>query len=263
MLNQLDQLVSGIISCPDNSLATLQNMLAEDVLAIQNPNPSPPPMTNVPTLADLVERTVAKAPNAIAIEFANDIVDGILDSTKLTYADLNSQANKLACHLLSLGVGPDELVCVRMEKSTAVYISILAILKAGAGYLPLTPETPRERVSQILTNAEVKLYLTTSDLETLGAPEGVHIVAVDKVNLKWYSKENPEVERSCDNLAYAVFTSGSTGVPKGVLINNNSAVNNMLVLGELYPIRPDSRMLQFCSIAFDGMLFIHCCACHG
>lgn len=254
MLNQLDQLVSGIIAHPDSSLSTLQNSLGEAVLAIENPNPPLVPITDVPSLAHLVERAVTKYPDAIALEFADDIVDGVLTSTKFTYADLNSKANKLAHHLLSLGALPDQLICVCMEKSPELYISILAILKAGAGYLPLTPETPEERMLQILESADVRLCLTTSELEkTLGASEGIRVVCVDKINVAWFTGQNPAVERSSRALAYAVFTSGSTGVPKGVLIENGAVVNNLLVLKEIYPVRFDSKMLQFCSVAFDGM----------
>lgn len=255
MLSQLNQLVSGIIAHPEDSLFSLQNALDENVLAIENPNPALADMADTPSLAHLVERAAAKSPNAIALEFADDIANGVLSSTKLTYADLNSKANKLAHHLLSLGSLPDQLVCVCMEKSPMLYISILAILKAGVGYLPLTPETPKERMLQILENAEVKICLTTSDLEkTLEMPEGTKVVYVDKTNVTWFSGDNPEVKRGGETLAYALFTSGSTGVPKGVLIENRSVVNNLLVLRDIYPTKSDSRMLQFCSVGFDGML---------
>lgn len=253
MLRQLDQLVSGIIACPDQSLSSLQCAFDETVLAIENPSPSVVPMID-PSLAGLVEDATARSPKAIALEFVHDIVDGVLSSEKLTYAELNSEANKLAYHLLSLGAVPDHFVCVCMEKGPAVYISILAILKTGAGYLPLRPETPRERILQVLEIAGVALCLTTSEVEkTLALPASVQVVCIDKINLQSLAHSNPPIVRRGDTLAYAVFTSGSTGVPKGVLINNDSVVNNMLVLKEIYPTKPEARMLQFCSIDFDGM----------
>lgn len=255
MLRQLDQLVSGIVACPDQSLSSLQCSFDETVLAVENPNPSVVSMIDPPSLAGLVERATARSPNAIALEFAHDIVDGVLSSKKLTYAELNSEANKLAYYLLSLGAVPDNFVCVCMEKGPAAYISILAILKTGAGYLPLRPETPKDRILQILEIAGVALCLTTSEVEkTLAIPASVRVVCVDKTDAQSLAISNPPVERRGDTLAYAVFTSGSTGVPKGVMINNDSVVNNMQALRELYPTKPESRMLQFCSIDFDGML---------
>lgn len=257
ILKQLDQLVSGIVACPDQALSSLQQVFDETVLAVDNPNPTAPlSMIGLPSLADLVERAVTRSPDAVALEFAHDIVDGVLSSTKLTYAEINSEANRLAYHLLSLGAVPDQLVCVCMEKSPALYIAILAVLKTGAGYLPLMPDTPRERFLQILESAGVALCLTTSDIEKmLTTPASVRVVCVDKTNVQSLADSNPPVERHKETLAYAVFTSGSTEAPpKGVLINNGSAVSHMLVLADIYPTKSESGMLQFSSVASDGVL---------
>lgn len=257
MLRQLNQLVSGIIACPDQSLSSLQGVFDETVLAVENPNPSVPSMIDLPSLAGLVERAVSRSPNAVALEFAHDIVEGVPLSTKLTYAELNSEANKLAYHLLCLGAVPDQFVCVCMEKTPALYISILAILKTGAGYLPLAPETSGERMLRILESAGVALCLTTSELErTLATPASVQVVCVDKTDVQSLASSNPPVERRGETLAYAGFTSGSTGVPKGVLMNNGSVVSNMLVLRDIYPAKSESRMLQFCPVEFGGMLLL-------
>lgn len=253
LLRQLDQLVVGIVSQPGNNLDLLLGFLQEDVLSVENPYPSPSATSGVTSLAELVELTAAAKPHTFALEFASDITDGVPDSVKLSYAELNTSANKLAHHLISLGVLPGELVCVCMEKSPELYISILAILKTGAGYLPLTPETPKGRVAQILENAEVKLCLADDLLVGEGIPEGVRVVRADTVELQGFIDTNPVVERSGGELAYAVFTSGSTGVPKGVLIENVNIVDNLLALQGLYPTKDDSKILQFCSVSFDGL----------
>ncbi|RPB02033.1 hypothetical protein L873DRAFT_1788049 [Choiromyces venosus 120613-1] len=256
LLRQLDQLVSGIISQPASKLNNLLNSLNEDVLAIENPYPILAAAPKTASLAELVELSAVIRPGAIALDFARDIANGTSDSIRLTYAELNTHANKLAHHLISLGVIADELVSVCMEKSPKVYIAILAILKAGAGYLPLTPETPKERIRQILENARVRICLTTDDLkDRLGIPENTQVVPADVIDLEKYTDNNPGMTRSGDTLAYAVFTSGSTGVPKGVLITNANIVDNLLVLKELYPTNERSRLLQFCSIAFDVSVF--------
>lgn len=257
MLRQLDQLVSGITACPDQSLSSLQGLLDETVLAVENPNPSVQPMINLPSLAGLVERAASRSPNAIALEFAHSIIDGVLSSTKLTYAEMNSEANKLAYYLLSLGAVPDQLICVCMETTPALYISILAILKTGAGYLPLAPKTSGERVLQVLESAGVALCLTTSELEKkLATPASVRVVCVDKTDVRSLTPSNPLMESRGETLACAVFTSGSTGMSKGVFINNDSVVSNILILGEMYPTKPESRMLQFSPVEFDGMLLL-------
>ncbi|KAG0635451.1 hypothetical protein HOY80DRAFT_1011858 [Tuber brumale] len=235
LLRQLDQLVSGIISQPASKPNNLLDSLNEDILAIGNPYPTPAADPKAASLAELVELSSVMRPRAIALDFARNIANGISDSTRLTYAELNTHANKLAHHLISLGAIADDLVCVCMEKSPEMYITILAILKAGAGYLPLTPETPKERMIQILENARV--------------------VPVDAIDIDEYTDSNPGMARSGDALAYAVFTSGSTGAPKGVLITNANIVDNLLVLKELYPTNEWSKLLQLCSIGFDVSVF--------
>jgi len=253
LLRQLDQLVSGIISRPTSRLNSLLDSLNEDILAIKNPFPTPATDPKTASLAELVELSSVVRPRATALDFARDISNGTSDSTRLTYAELNTHANKLAHHLISLGAVADELVCVCMEKSPEMYITILAILKAGAGYLPLTPETPKERMRQILENAQVRICLTTGDLEDkLGIPKNSQVVRVDAIDVDECADNNPGMVRSGDTLAYAVFTSGSTGAPKGVLITNANIVDNLLVLKGLYPTNERSRLLQFCSISFDG-----------
>jgi non-ribosomal peptide synthetase component F len=207
------------------------------------------------SLAKLFELSATKRPQAFALEFASNIIDSTPDSVKLTYDELNTHANKLAHHLISLNVAPDELVCVCMEKSPTLYVSILAVLKAGAGFLPLTPETPKERVKQILENAGVKLCLTTTDIfrDSLEIPQNVYVVLADNVKLGGCMDTNPVMERSGKALAYAIFTSGSTGVPKGVLIANENIVDNLLALKEVYPTDGGSKLLQFSTISFDGL----------
>ncbi|PWW73490.1 hypothetical protein C7212DRAFT_359603 [Tuber magnatum] len=237
-LRQLDQLVSGIVSQPASKLSNLLDSLSEDILAIENPYPKPAADPKTASLAELVELSSVMRPRAIALDFARSIANGTSDSTRLTYAELNTHANKLAHHLIALGAIANELVCVCMKKSPKIYITILAILKAGAGYLPLTPETPKQRMRQILENANNSL-----------------VIPVDTTDVDEYTDNNPGTVRSGDTLAYAIFTSGSTGVPKGVLITNANIVDNLLVLKELYPTNERSRLLQFCSVGFDVSVF--------
>lgn len=204
------------------------------------------------TLPWVVEQTVLAQPSSIALEFADDIRGGKSSSQYLTYSDLNTTANKLAHLLIGLGVLPDELVCVCMEKSPLFYCSILAILKAGAGYLPLTPDTPKERIRQILENSSTKVCISTTKTSPSLNMCGIKLIEVNTLDLCDLSPANPDVSIKPSNLSYAVFTSGSTGTPKGVLVTQENIVSNLIALKKIYPVSSESRLLQFCSPAFDG-----------
>ena len=205
----------------------------------------------------LVEVIATEQPDAIALEFAHELNQNGLRKDQLTYSELNAASNALAHKLVSVGVAADDLICVYMEKSPTLYIAILAVLKSGAGYLPLTLDTPIERVQKILSDAQVRICLTTSDinrnLDSLRIPE---MVEADSLALEGFPSSNPSIEIDPSSLAYAVFTSGSTGIPKGVLISHRSMVTNIIALKEIYPHTASSKLLQFCSQAFDGTLNI-------
>ena len=236
---------------------------ADALLSIANPHPLLlPPQSTACTLASVFEATAAAHPDAIALEVASDIHgDGTAKTAAvLTYAELNSAANRLARALVRRGAEPDGLVAVCAEKSVLCYVAILAAVKAGAGYLPLAAETPPERVRQILRSASVQLLLSTADVvRGLGAVTGVDTVDFDALALELdlfgggggNDGANLGIGVPSTTLAYAVFTSGSTGVPKGVLVEHVQAVGNLDVLARLYPAAVGKRMLQFCSIAFD------------
>jgi len=258
MLQQMDCFIRGMIMDPDQPLKALIAglPLKEQVLSLANPYPSVTPQPSARTLSTIFEESVINHSSALALEMASDILDGVATTETLTYSELNSAANRLARELVLRGTLPDELVAVCMEKSINCYVSILATVKAGAGYLPLTPETPVERVRQILSKAETKIFLATRNvIERIGPMEGLDMVDADSVDLSVHSSENLGIEVSSKTLAYAVFTSGSTGAPKGVLVEHEQAVGNLDVLAEIYPTAVGKRMLQFCNIAFDVSVF--------
>jgi amino acid adenylation domain-containing protein len=259
LLQQMDRLISGMVANHDRSLkALIMELGAENVLSIANPHPDLSGISKTRTLATVFEDTAAKYPDAIALEFAPDIRPGVAVQTeKRTYAELNSASNRIARELVHLwGTVPDQLVAVCMEKSVLCYTSILATVKAGAGYLPLTPETPVERIRQILRNASVKVLLSTQDvMERIGPIDGLDMLDVNKLDLSAHSPRNLGIKSHSNTLAYAVFTSGSTGVPKGVLVEHEQAVANLDQLAEMYPTAVGKRMLQCTNIAFDVSVF--------
>lgn len=223
-------------------------------MSILNPYPLVPSLEDAPSLAALLEKTTDNFPDAIALQFVDAFGDDGLHDKTLTYSQLNTAANILAHKLLSMGIVADDLVCLFMEKSPLLYISILAIVKAGAGYLPLSPDTPVDRLHRILYEARVQVCLSTSDLDGKLSMNNLEILNVDKFGFEGYPSNNPMVRNDVSCLAYAVFTSGSTGVPKGVLVTQKNIITNIKALKEIYPYKETSKILQFSSQAFDGTL---------
>ena len=205
--------------------------------------------------AHAVSQWAATSPSRDAV-ILGSMIDGSMRITeKLSYALLNARANRLAHALLALGASNDRLVCVMLEKSTNLYVSILAILKTGCGYLPIVPDTPSERIRQILTDAEVKLCVSNhTSSETIGQKDLI-LLDPDDPDILNYSEGNPEISYDGSHLAYAVFTSGSTGTPKGVLVTQENLMSNLDYLSTLYPYTSNSRLLQSCSQAFDVSAF--------
>jgi amino acid adenylation domain-containing protein len=258
LLQQMDFLISAFVENTDQSLKSLVSGLEQhaEILSIENPHPAVVPASSTRTLATVFEDTVFQHPNAIALEMTSEIRRGASTMEKLTYAELNASANKLARELVHRGTRPDEMVAVCMDKSIFCYVSILATVKAGAGYLPLTVETPIERAKTILKNAQVKILLSTRDfMDQLGSVDDVDIIDVKTLDLSLQKSDDLGLIVSSRTLAYAVFTSGSTGVPKGVLVEHHQAVGNLDTVADLYPTAVGKRMLQFCNIAFDVSVF--------
>ncbi|KAI5788368.1 hypothetical protein EDC01DRAFT_617399 [Geopyxis carbonaria] len=238
ILKQLDRIVQATTENPRQKLRDILPTIEDSLLSIENPAPKLVEASSTRTLATCFEEASSKYPDNLALEFASDIRDGNAQTTKVTFSTLNASANQLARELIERGTFPDDLVVVCMEKSVHCYVSILAVVKAGAGYLPLTADTPPERVKQIISNAG-----------------DVRMLNVENIDISKHSIHNPDVSVPARSLGYAVFTSGSTGVPKGVLVEHEQAVGMLDTLADIYPTAPGKRMLQFCSIAFDVSVF--------
>ena len=167
-------------------------------------------------LHSLFEQQVQKTPDAVAVVF---------EEQRLTYSELNTKANQLAHHLLLLGVGPEVLVGICVERSTQMLVGLLAILKAGGAYVPLDPIYPPERLAYILEDACVAVLLTQQAVaDKLPDIQG-HVVYLDSDWPSDQSSSNPNSHVCAENLAYAIYTSGSTGRPKGVQISHGAVVN--------------------------------------
>ncbi|KAK5125699.1 hypothetical protein LTR85_011973 [Meristemomyces frigidus] len=254
ILRQLEVIVKHLLQHFDAPVESLLSVFSEDSLSISNTRPSFCASMGDPVTA--IEHHAKHRPNSLALSFAQDIGADTVDVRSLTYAELNSRANRLAHYLQSLGIAPNELIGICMEKSFDLYIAILAAVKCGAGYLPLIPETPKARIELILRQAKVKVCLCDAvSIDMVKSVSAASAVEPSQLDLRHLTAENPGVCASGSDLAYTVFTSGSTGEPKGVSVTRDNLAGNLAALSELYHAVPGDRLLQACSQAFDVSVF--------
>ncbi|WP_025214734.1 non-ribosomal peptide synthase/polyketide synthase [Pseudomonas brassicacearum] len=193
----------------------------------------------------LIEAQVDKTPDACALVFA---------SQRLSYADLNAQANRLAHVLIEQGVGPDVLVGIAAERSVEMVVGLLAILKAGGAYVPLDPEYPQDRLAYMFDDSGIGLLLTQHHLlEHLPVPSGLRSLVLDQPGdwLAGRSDSNPAVAVDAENLAYVIYTSGSTGKPKGAGNRHSALVNRLFWMQDAYGLEASDRVLQKTPFSFD------------
>jgi amino acid adenylation domain-containing protein len=195
---------------------------------------------------ELFEAQAARTPDAEAVSFQGE---------RLTYAELNGRANRLAHHLAGLGVGPETRVGICLERGTEMVVSVLAVLKAGGAYVPLDPAHAAERLAFMLADAAVPVLVTQESLRgALPAGDGVAVVSVDgdRARIAAEPAENLERDVSPDHLAYVIYTSGSTGTPKGVMVPHRGVPNLAYSQARRFGIDGTSRVLQFASLSFDA-----------
>ncbi|CDG82375.1 non-ribosomal peptide synthetase [Janthinobacterium agaricidamnosum] len=192
------------------------------------------------------ERQAAAQPHAEAL---------VCGAEALTYDALNRRANRLARRLMADGAGPGTLVGVALERSPDMVVGLLAILKAGAAYVPLDPDYPAGRLLHMARDSGLAMLLTHSRLDArLPALDGVARLRLDGLALDGLSDANPGVAVHGDSLAYVIYTSGSTGTPKGVGIGHAALARHIDVSAQFFGLRADDRMLQFATLNFDGFI---------
>ncbi len=179
-----------------------------------------------------------------------------LGTNKLTYRELNTKANQLAHYLQKLDVGPDVPVGICLERSIEMIVSLLAILKAGGAYVPLDSNNPEERLAFMIRDTRIKILLTQDRLQAMLPADRARIICLDREWLKitQESATNPDQPITPDCLAYVVYTSGSTGLPKGVEVPHRGVVR--LVFGNDYATFGAKEVfLQLAPASFDAATF--------
>ncbi|MBI4587207.1 MAG: amino acid adenylation domain-containing protein [Candidatus Rokubacteria bacterium] len=194
---------------------------------------------------ELFEAQARRTPDAPAVVF---------EGQRLTYAELDRRANQLAHSLRALGVGPDALVGICVERSLEMVVGLLGILKAGGAYVPLDPTYPSARLAVMLADAEVRVLVTQEGLVQRLPPHGATVVRLDTgwKSIAQEPEDAPVTGATAATLAYVIYTSGSSGRPKGVLVPHRAVVNHSVAVAKRFGLGPSDRILQFASISFDA-----------
>ncbi|WP_163835887.1 non-ribosomal peptide synthetase/type I polyketide synthase [Spartinivicinus ruber] len=197
-------------------------------------------------LHQVFEKQAQETPQATAVK--------INDQT-ISYAELNNKANCLALYLQSLGIKPDDLVGICVEKSLDMTVAVFGVLKAGAAFVPLDPHYPKERLSYMIEDSQISVLLSQRKLNT-ELPFFKKIIYLD---LDWptirKTKGTLKNEVRCDHLAYVIYTSGSTGKPKGVMIEHKAILNTIWDGIQRFNIKSTENIGQFSSFSFDVGLY--------
>jgi amino acid adenylation domain-containing protein/thioester reductase-like protein len=245
MVGHFQTLLEGIVANPQQKISELP-LLSEaerhQLLVEWNNTQADYPQDKC--IHQLFEEQVEKTPDAIAVGFENE---------KLTYRELNNRANCLAHYLQKMGVKPETLVGICIEPSLEMVVGLLGILKAGGAYLPLEPDHPQERLTYTLTDANVKVILTQEKIAQKLLKSKLSLVCIDTnwAAISLEIKENPISDVKHKNLAYVVYTSGSTGQPKGVAIEHQSLVNYLHGILKKPALRNSKNFALVSTIAAD------------
>ncbi|ETX02901.1 MAG: hypothetical protein ETSY1_01930, partial [Candidatus Entotheonella factor] len=246
MIDHFRQLITGILADPAQpvkQVPLLTEAERRQLLAEWNATQCDYPSGQC--VHQLFEAQVERTPEAVAVVFGQ---------TQWRYRELNQQANQLAHRLQALGVGPNVLVGICLERSPQMAMSILAILKAGGAYVPLDPAYPQDRLRFMLDHAQVQVLLTQASLRAwLTPPANTVTLELDdpEIDLTAESRDNPRSGVTPDHLLYVIYTSGSTGRPKGVAMRHQPLTNLVWWQQTRTPMAEGARTLQFTPVSFD------------
>ena len=249
LLRHYESLLKDAVSEPDQRVSRLQLLSDEErasMLVQWNE-----------TTAEYPDSVCVHEPFAQLVDKYPDVLAVMAGAESLTYRELDHRANQLSRYLRGLGVGPETLVGVCMERSLEMVIGVVGILKAGAGFVPLDPTYPAERLGYMIEDSGLSVLLTQEELcERLDSYE-VRLVPLDS---SWEAiareeETSPEVNTVPANLAYAIYTSGSTGKPKGTLLQHQGLCNLATAQIQAFGVGPASRILQFSSLSFDASVW--------
>ncbi|WP_430540209.1 amino acid adenylation domain-containing protein, partial [Pseudomonas entomophila] len=239
-----ERLLQAMLEQPDARLGNLPLLSDAQQQRLARDNHMTPASGREPLLVEQLRQQAEARPQAIAVTCAD---------RQLTWAELESRANRLAHHLIAQGVAPEMRVGVALERSVDVIVAFYAVMKAGAAYVPLDIDYPQERLKWIVEDSGMALMLSQASLrERFDWPGAAPQVLLDELALDGLPATCPPARALGDNLAYLIYTSGSTGKPKGVAVANAPIRMHCAAIAERYGMTRDTRELLFMSFAFDG-----------
>jgi amino acid adenylation domain-containing protein len=237
-------LLESMVADPEQTIGELQLLTAEEQEQLLQWNDGRTDFGEHRCLQQLIEAQVERSPEAVAL---------VYEKQQLTYAELNRHANQLAHYLQALGVGPEVLVGVLMERSLELVVGLLGVLKAGGAYVPLDPGYPEERLRTMVTDAGIAVVLTQERVAAVLSEPSVPVVCFERdwERIATESEQNPQSAVVPENLAYVIHTSGSTGTPKGAMNTHRAIGNRLRWMQERYQLTAADRVLQKTPMSFD------------
>jgi len=242
MARHWQRLLQGMVAQPQQPIGDLPMLGADELLQLK--------ASNALAAMDLLpvhqrfSRMARQQPEHLAV---------CCGDQQLSYAELESRANRLARHLLAEGVGPEVRVGVALPRGPEMLVALLAVLKAGGAYVPLDASYPRERLAYLIEDSGIALLLSDSRLrQQLPLTSSLRCLALDGLDLSHLPDSAPQVVLQAESLAYVIYTSGSTGQPKGVCVAHGPLAMHCQAIGQRYAMSESDCELHFMSFAFDG-----------
>ncbi|MCH5597898.1 amino acid adenylation domain-containing protein [Niabella ginsengisoli] len=226
----------------------ISNVLTTDVESIFNQSLKLPGNAVLEkTIVDLFGESVLAYPHNVAVRYGDNI---------LTYDELNTTSNRLANYLLSHGLQSNDRVAIVLERGIDIIVSILAVLKCGAAYIPIDPNYPKDRVSFLVADADAQFMITSQEDLTLSGSKATNIILNNiKTQIDQNPSTNPNVTFDSNTLAYILYTSGSTGKPKGAMVTHRNLIHFLKGMQDAFQITDRDKFLSVSSISFDASCF--------
>ncbi|MFD8819412.1 amino acid adenylation domain-containing protein, partial [Streptomyces sp. NPDC059627] len=236
------RLLRAVVADPGRRIGRVDVLSADELRALLPARTDRSEAPSESSLTALFERQARATPAAVAL------TDG---EATLTYGELNARANRLAHALIERGVGPEQRVALALPRSAEQVVAVLAVLKAGAAYLPVDPQYPAARIAYLLQDARPALLVTTSRIGDLPGAEPVDRLLLDTADLDGLPDTDPDVPLDPGHSAYVIYTSGSTGNPKGVVVSHRNVVRLFGTTEKLFGFSAVDVWTLFHSYAFD------------